>query len=1100
VRVAMALNGGVSLAIWMGGCAVELDAARRARRGPETLGPAGAPPARTVYNGLCKAFDREVVFDLMSGASAGGINGALLSCAITHDRRLHPDFLRDKWLDLGDIEKLLHPTSRPDVRSLLRGKYFYEELEKTFEALIATPDPTAFDHSALPDSQGGHTDHEAQVPLLDITTTDIKGVERLYADDWGGTLVAREHRARFKFREPGDYSATKLARAARSSASFPFAFEPWAIAGDAIGAPTDPENPQPRLVIDGGLLDNAPIKAVLDLIPESAAERQVKRYVCYLNADPAIPEKLSDALASPDDPEGVTPDDELKPFALAKVCVGLPRKAPFVDHLNAIERAVSRSKLVKSTEVTLLVAPDEQLDALARTLLPVYRERRRVVSLEEILGQSPTVASAFAALEKAAGPELPWIPQSLPALPPTPPPPDPPNAATWQFGVRPAQRAIHLLLDAIRLSIMQSQGVDQSDSLKKLLSTRAAIYSEHLAALADHRVLLLGDKAIIRGLERLGCGHDVATVVSRLKADWCRYENAATTAVRGAAEKVLAIGAHLGQLKRGPEADAESTPLLEALFGPVPSVDAFMRRAGYVEVIRRSFDTDRDIETAQQLGFVQVTPFTRIPILAQDRLAQAPSSPEDKLAGIRLGHFAAFYRRAWRANDFMWGRLDASTRMVQILVDPARARAVDHYRSISPWDEIATCLLPPGTKPVDCEYWLVREWLGTSENIAVDTLRTMLTTALQDDLVNGDGNVTRDLCTRAVQLEILRQELPILDGAVLADRALGASSKPLKLMDKGLQAAIEGLRPSSAKDSLPRRLDARGRMEIGSNLGVRTITHALFVTLAVLRFAKVPFSLPLYSLRAALFPLAGAVSRVVWHRVAVIVGFWAAAVYLAARIVTTHGCPDRAADRCDEVSLQTIWSAPVLLSYLALFAVIGVVLLAVLRVVRTRKKTKWVWHGAWGLALLATGGVGAIVLALLNDVPWTNLLVSKGAHAPPEAPMWLILGLVFALPLTRLVSPARRAVSWMLTSAKWASRTTIVLFVIATGWLCFDQIRDELRPHLGVDGDWDTLVAIAGTCGAPIVVTAYLSYPWLRGSVKRSKDWVIRKLSATGAG
>ena len=31
----MALNGGVSLAVWMGGCAVELDCARRARWGDE---------------------------------------------------------------------------------------------------------------------------------------------------------------------------------------------------------------------------------------------------------------------------------------------------------------------------------------------------------------------------------------------------------------------------------------------------------------------------------------------------------------------------------------------------------------------------------------------------------------------------------------------------------------------------------------------------------------------------------------------------------------------------------------------------------------------------------------------------------------------------------------------------------------------------------------------------------------------------------------------------------------------------------------------------------------------------------------------------------
>lgn len=1088
VRVAMALNGGVSLAIWMGGCAVELDAARRARRGPETLG-VGAEPTRTVYNGLCKAFDRELVFDLMSGASAGGINGALLGCAISHNRRLHPDFLRDKWLDLGDISELLHRTSRPDVRSLMRGEYFYEELKKTFGELIAQP--TGFDHGAVPESQGGQAASAPQIPLLDVTTTDIKGTERVYGDQWGGTLVAREHRARFKFREKDDYSATKLARAARSSASFPFAFEPWAVAGEALGVPTDPEKPQPRLVIDGGLLDNAPIRAVLDLIPERGAERQVRRYVCYLNADPPIPEQLADALAAPADPEDAPADQALKPFALAKVCVGLPMKAPFVDHLDAIARATSRSKLVKSTEVTLLVAPDAELAVLAATLLPVYRERRRVVSLEEILGQSPDVAAAFDALQRTAGVELPWVPRELPG--PTPPPPPAPQQATaarWKLGLRPAQRAIHLLLDAIRLSIMQSQEPAKSDSLMALLSTRAEIYAEHLTVLSDHRELLLDDQAIIRGLRRLGGPDDVHTVLSRLEGDWCRYENAATTAVRGAAEKVLAIAQHLGQLKPGTDPQAAGKPLVEALFGADQTVDGFMRRAAYVEVIRRSFDTDRDIDTAQELGFVQLTPFTRIPILAESAEAQAPSSPEDKLAGIRLGHFAAFYRRAWRANDFMWGRLDASARMVQIIVDPKRAVAVEAYRDVAPWDEIAACLLPPGANREDCECWLVREWLGdAAKDLDVAELRTLVTGELHKDLTTGKGDLTRDLCTRAVQLEVLRQELPILDAAVLADRALGASSKPLKLMDDGMQAAIAGLRPSSEKDSLPKRLDARGRMEIGSNLGVRTITHALFVTLAVLRYAKVPFSLPLYSLRAVLFPLAGAVSRVAWYRVAVIVGFWAAAVYLAARIVNTQACPDAADPSCDDVSLPAIWSTPVLLSYIALLAVFGVVLLAVVRVIRTRQKTKWAWHGAWGVALLATGGVGAIALALCNDVPWANLLVAKGAPDPPERLPELILALVLGLPLTRLLSPARRAVSVLLRSSKWVNLTMIGLFLILTGWLVFDQIRDELRPHLGVDGEWETLVAMAGTYGAPIVVTAYLSYSWLRGSVKRSMDW-----------
>ena len=44
----------------------------------------------------------------------------------------------------------------------------------------------------------------------------------------------------------------------------------------------------------------------------------------------------------------------------------------------------------------------------------------------------------------------------------------------------------------------------------------------------------------------------------------------------------------------------------------------------------------------------------------------------DKLAGLQLHHFGAFYKRSWRANDWLWGRLDAATRLVQIVLDPRR--------------------------------------------------------------------------------------------------------------------------------------------------------------------------------------------------------------------------------------------------------------------------------------------------------------------------------------------------------------------------------------------------------------------------------------------
>ena len=143
VRVAMALNGGVSLAVWMGGCAVELDCARRAHLAEESI---EGQPDRVVYHALCAAFARRLVVDVMSGSSAGGINGALLAGATVHRRRLHPDYLRERWIELGDLGALLRQLSEADPYSLMDGQDFFEKIRDTFgdicwEDRAASPDP-----------------------------------------------------------------------------------------------------------------------------------------------------------------------------------------------------------------------------------------------------------------------------------------------------------------------------------------------------------------------------------------------------------------------------------------------------------------------------------------------------------------------------------------------------------------------------------------------------------------------------------------------------------------------------------------------------------------------------------------------------------------------------------------------------------------------------------------------------------------------------------------------------------------------------------------------------------------------------------------------
>ena len=55
---------------------------------------------------------------------------------------------------------------------------------------------------------------------------------------------------------------------------------------------------------------------------------------------------------------------------------------------------------------------------------------------------------------------------------------------------------------------------------------------------------------------------------------------------------------------------------------------------------------------------------------------------QDKLAGNEVANFAAFYKPSWRANDWMWGRLDAATSLVDLLVRPSAIR--HHLQPDSP--------------------------------------------------------------------------------------------------------------------------------------------------------------------------------------------------------------------------------------------------------------------------------------------------------------------------------------------------------------------------------------------------------------------------------
>src|SRR5580693_3953762 len=63
-------------------------------------------------------------------------------------------------------------------------------------------------------------------------------------------------------------------------------------------------------------------------------------------------------------------------------------------------------------------------------------------------------------------------------------------------------------------------------------------------------------------------------------------------------------------------------------------------------------------------------------VQAASMLAPKFQTAQQKLTGMQFHHFGAFYKRSWRANDWMWGRLDGAGWLIHVLLDPHRLHAL----------------------------------------------------------------------------------------------------------------------------------------------------------------------------------------------------------------------------------------------------------------------------------------------------------------------------------------------------------------------------------------------------------------------------------------
>lgn len=694
LRIALVMNGGVSLAVWLGGVTHEIN---RLVRG------------ETVYGRLCEGLGVRPRVDIISGTSAGGINGALLALAMSQGKPLDP--LREIWLNEGDILGLLRRPTEDDPPSLLNGGRFYKAMVEGF--------------AAVRDQPGEALRPRGQVPIeLMLTTTVLSGEVRDFPDDMGTLIRDVSHRGLIDFRRgpdrPDDPFAEhdivlKLAAAARATASFPVAFEPFYLpAADErfkAGGETVPclkghtnfnrEWAQGRFVVDGGVLDNSPLESTIEAVFRQRAEGEVRRVLAYVVPDPGhIP-----------DPPHQTPDQipTLASTALASL-VSIPRVESVSDQLRDIRK--HNQQVARQRDSRLLVARSmdgETAARVAHAVFPGYRLRRAQSAADYIAvalvegaarhrdatGQGVAfgrrarqrIAEALLELDR-----VPWLPDSLdPAL----------GEGEWHWGLFTLENLMDVVLDLLRRGVALAppprgaladvRAGSGEDHWRRLVHARRRAY-DLIADLAELRRRDQGHwvtrgaalASTLAGLEWTGTDLGLAQLLDDETRTWVRLfdpglaHHEALRPPQIFAVKARSIGQllldsapllrdALGQGVPSREAVkyAELTTLLDFLVptdSPVSVQDA-VQRLLTLQVVHYAFGGDTTRE--QYLELIQFSANTPTAFGGPDRL-------EQKLAGVQVAHFGAFYKRSWRMNDWMFGRLDGAERLLRILLDPRR--------------------------------------------------------------------------------------------------------------------------------------------------------------------------------------------------------------------------------------------------------------------------------------------------------------------------------------------------------------------------------------------------------------------------------------------
>lgn len=733
VRLALVCFGGASLAVYMNGVSHEILKLVRASKvyhelsSAEKADPsiaykscAAARPYSTdtedVYFELLrdigKSIDVRVVVDVVSGASAGGINGIFLARALAFDLDFDP--LRDMWMRLGDIEELMEEETLAQRWSKIymypilwlfgdriwEGEKTYSEARRKLSRFIRSRwfeppfsgtrmlkwmlDANTNMGEAKPGASLMPRGHQLD---LFVSLTNFYGQKQSVSLHDPEVIEEQQHKVSLKFSHTqgrrsarqSDFDDTNipgLGFAARATSSFPGAFPPvrlkdlraylrqnglaWAHEQDFMtknfsDLSEDVASVRDMAFIDGGVTNNKPFSAAIDAIGDKPAHREVDRRVIFV--DPRPDEARQSKQPRKKDKQGIP---GFFKTILASIAA-IPRDEPILDDLREIEASnldARRLELVmKRIDLDVADLVDKILllengTKVSTAMLASWRERAHEEAHKEAgFAYGSYVENKAAHLVERLSKFLNEFHKNREVAPD--------NGTDKSVAQWAAEKGYLSAGDkSCRNPIPFFRAFDVDFRVRRLrfLIKRLNVYLQENPQTAEQ-------------ISFSGLKSHIYDSIARYRERWQPWFYTSVPHDWPLDQTMDAIATKMALEDLDIEEDQTLAEAINAIADEPLRVVLFRAYVGFAfyDVLMLPMTAHTDLQEIDEVRVDRISP------LDADQLHPDGKSP---LMGEKLFNFGAFFSRRARENDYIWGRIHAANRLVDFLCDAAGPGAV----------------------------------------------------------------------------------------------------------------------------------------------------------------------------------------------------------------------------------------------------------------------------------------------------------------------------------------------------------------------------------------------------------------------------------------